>query len=170
LAIGNARSNNIDLHIMNENLAELSAEMKTQTFDHVMTNPPFFEQGSLSAPVDIGKSIAHVETLNLQDWIRLCLKRLKPSGTFTIIQRVDRLPDILSALSIGTGNIAILPIVSRTGQDAKRVVVQSTKTSKAPLKLLSPFVVHSGVKHTETAKDFSQRASEILRDGTALNL
>ena len=170
LAEHNAKSNEVDLKVINGDLADLPPLLKRQEFDHVITNPPFFEVGTLSAPQNADKSMAHIETLDLATWIQLCLKRLKPLGTFTIIQRADRLPDILTAVGAGCGDIKILPIASRSGQDAKRVLVQATKTSKGPLKLLAPFIVHVGAKHSDNANDYSDRASNVLRCGHALDI
>lgn len=170
LAQRNAKSNNVNFKPVLGDLSNLPLEIRSMEFDHVMTNPPFFEPRSVSRPSDSGKSIAHVETLDLKDWIKLSLKRLKPLGTFSIIQRADRLTEILSAVSFGCGDIKILPIASRSNRAAGRVLVQVKKGSKGPLELLSPFIVHDGMTHDAIDNQYSKHAISILRHGQKLNV
>jgi tRNA1(Val) A37 N6-methylase TrmN6 len=170
LAAENATRNGLNISIENADLSQLSAVFRQQSFDHVMTNPPFFEPSTLSNPQSVGKSIAHVETMTLGDWISLALRRLHPKGTFTIIHLAQRLPEILHALNGPCGDLRVLPIAPREGRMAKRVIVQGVKTAKAPLQILPPFVVHAGTDHIKDGDDYSNEARSILRNGQALQL
>lgn len=170
IAIENADRNNAKLELISADLSALPNSTRQRVFDHVMTNPPFFEADGMSAPNDGGKAVANVETIDLSDWISLSLKRLKPKGSFSIIHLADRLPEILAVLHERCGDIRVLPITARQGRAAKRILVQGIKTSKAPLQLLAPLVVHDGARHDRDGDDYSKASKQILRDGQPLTL
>lgn len=170
LAEQNAAANDLPLQVITGDLRDLPPELRRMQFDHVMTNPPFYPDGRTTPPHSGGKAVAHVEGLDLSAWVGLCLKRLRPKGSFTIIQTADRLQDILCALTGNIGAIRILPLAPRAGRPAKRVIVQARKNSRAVLQLLPPFHVHSGSEHTGDGDDYSDAARAILRTGRALPL
>lgn len=113
------------------------------SYDHVMANPPYYADGrAQKSPNDI-KSLAHVEQNgDLAHWIRFCLARTKPKGTVTLINRAHRLADMLNGLEKGAGNIRIIPLWPDRDKPAKRVIVQATKGSGAPLTLTPGIVLH----------------------------
>lgn len=170
LAERNAAANALPLEVVCGDLRDLPAELREAQFDHVMTNPPFYPEGRATRPVSEAKSIAHVEAVGLADWIALCMKRLRPKGSFTVIQTADRLQDILCALSGKAGAIRVQPLAPRAGRPAKRVIVQARKNSRAALQLLPPFHVHSGAQHARDGDDYSDAARRILRAGLAFPL
>jgi tRNA1Val (adenine37-N6)-methyltransferase len=165
LAARNAAANVLSLRIVAGDLRDLPPELRSAQFDHVMTNPPFYPDGRATRPDSAAKSVAHVEAIGLADWIGFCLKRLRPKGSFTIIQTADRLQDILCALPGNIGAIRIRPMAPRAGRPAKRVIVQARKNSRAALQLLPPFNVHSGAEHRRDGDDYSEAAAGILRKG-----
>src|SRR3546814_8397805 len=71
--------------------------VSSMTFDHVMTNPPYMPlaRGTPASARGLGaRQEGHVE---LAGWIRRCCALTARRGTFTIIQRADRLDEIRSA-------------------------------------------------------------------------
>lgn len=169
LACKNAEDNEIAFDVHVGDLTNMPPALRTQSFDHVIANPPFFDKGSIRAPRDEGKATAHVIETDLPHWIDAGLRRLKPNGVFTIIQLAQHLDDILKGLSGRTGAIEVLPLASRWGRPAKRVLVRGRKGRRAPLKLLSPFHVHAHEAHVQGVSDFTPEADAILREGASLN-
>ena len=93
------------------------------------------------------------------------LKRLKSGGVLTVIQRADRLDDLLLALKGRAGAVVILPVHARAAEPAKRVLVQAIKTGKGPLQLLPPLILH------ETGgSGFTPEADAIFRGERRLAL
>lgn len=133
--------------------------------DAVFFNPPFFDDAeSLRAPAPERKA-AWINEASLSDWIEAGLRRLREGGRLTMIQRAERLIDILPALGPKAGGICVLPIQPRAGEAAKRVIVSAVKTSKAPLMILPPLVVHeaaSGAYMRETDAILRGRARTAL--------
>ena len=94
---------------------------------------------------------------DLQAWIGFALSRLKPRGGLTIIQRADRLHEILAALGRGAGDISILPLWPKAGRPAKRVIVQARKGLKGGVNLLPGLVLH------EADGAYTPAAEAVLR-------
>ncbi len=168
IARQNMARNGLDAEIVTGDLAKMPANLRAQSFDHVMMNPPFFASQHHSAPQDGGKEVAFLEgDLCVDGWVNAGLKRLKPLGMFTLIHRAERLGDILAALG-AAGDICVLPLAARVGRPAGRVIVQARKGAHGPLRLLAPLVLHDGDTHRKDGGDFSQIAREILRGGKGL--
>lgn len=129
-------------------------------FDAVMTNPPFFEAGTV--PRRAEQDTAHaVMDMSLSGWIKLCLSLLKKDGQFAIIHRAERLSDIIQSLS-GCGATNVFPLWPKPNRPAKRVVVTARKGRKSPTTLQSGLVLHG------EDDAFTPEAEAILRDGAAL--
>lgn len=166
LALKNAAENKIPLHVVKGDLALMPAELRVEVFDHVMMNPPYFLAGTAAA--DSGRAIARQEIAPLPDWIDAALRRLRPNGILTLIQRADRLPAILAALDGRAGQIIAMPIAARPGREAGRIILTAQKGSRSPFRLLAPFVMHNSLQHLRDGEDHSPAASAVLRDGAGI--
>lgn len=145
---------------------DVQAPFKTlglPVFDKVMANPPFFDDpGALKAPAP-AKTGAWMADGGLAAWTEFLTKAVREGGQILIIHRADRLADILSLLAPKAGSFRIRPVHPFADESAKRVLVQATKTGKAPLVLLPPLVLHDreGGRHTAEVE-------AILRDEAGL--
>lgn len=166
LARRNAQANAIPARILDGDLAQMPAGLRAESFDHVIANPPYFTGGTV-AP-DSGRGAARHEETPLADWIAAGLRRLRPGGAITLIQRADRMDAILAALAGKAGAIQILPISARAGREAGRVIILARKGARTPLRLLSPFVLHAKSSHSADAEDLTEAAQAVLRTGAAL--
>ena len=134
------------------------------SFDHVMANPPFAPQGSGRAPRDPGRAEAMVEGgVPLSGWLSFCVKMVKSGGTVTVIQRADRLAEVLEGLSGRLGGLTVVPLWPGAGKPAKRVIVAGRKGSAAPLTLAPGLVLH------RPDGSYTAEAEAILREGAPLN-
>ncbi|MDR1694190.1 MAG: methyltransferase [Lactobacillaceae bacterium] len=130
------------------------------SFSHVITNPPYSEK-DLPSP-NSSKAQAHNHSdFSLGEWIKFCIKMIKPKGFFYMINRAEALDEILCRIKGKLGNIRIIPIYSKEGQEAKRVIVIAQKDSKAATSIVSSFIVHN------SNGEYSDKANEILRKGQA---
>lgn len=166
LARANAVANGIAVTVLTGDVACPPAPLRAQAFDHVIANPPYF-LGGTPAP-DAGRATARREETPLAVWIDAGLRRLRPGGVLTLIQRADRLDAMLAALSGRAGAVAILPVAGRAGRDAGRVIVQARKGARGPLRVLAPFVMHREPAHGDDREDLSPAASAVLREGSPL--
>lgn len=124
--------------------AEASDWVKTHEnrFDLVFANPPYFEPGRISAPGE-GKTQAYLESLDLTGWIKAMVFAAKPRAPIVMIHRAAELARILTGFDRQTGDITVLPVASKPGEEARRVLVRGRKGLKrGPVRLLTPLVTH----------------------------
>lgn len=135
-----------------------------RAFDHVITNPPWYEAGTIRAPSAETKAIGHIEgEVDLADWLMAAVKYLKPKGRLFIVHRADRLGDILAGLKpLKIGEIRVFPLWPKPGRAATRVVVAARKDAKSPLAVLPGLMLH----HAEGG--YTERADDVLRRAAPL--
>ena len=167
LARQNAELNGIALQVHEGDAGAIPAALRARVFDVVMCNPPWYPANEPASP-DPGRDTARRTEMPMAGWMAAALSRTRQGGHLVVIQRSERLPDILTALNGRAGDITVLPLVARDGRAAKRVLARARKTSRAPFRLASPLVLHDGPAHSCDQDDYSTRASAILRDGAAL--
>lgn len=167
LARSNAAVAGVEMGVVEADLALLPADLRAQSFDHVLANPPFFAAGDGTAARDPGREAANREETPLPVWIATARARLRPKGWLTLIHLAERLPECLSALE-GFGAVSVLPLQPRPGRDAGRVVIRARKGARAPFRLLAPLTIHEGTAHGRDAPDYSPIAEAVLRHGAAL--
>lgn len=168
LACQNAAANGIAMQVIEGDLVNMPAVLRARSFDHVIANPPYFLGGTV-AP-DAGRASARHEDTPLALWVDAGLRRLRPGGWLTLIQRADRLDGLLVALAGRAGDVAVLPVAARAGRSAGRVIVVARKGARGPLRLLAPLLVHQSAADSGDADDFTQIAHDILRNGAKINL
>jgi tRNA1(Val) A37 N6-methylase TrmN6 len=121
--------------------------------DLVITNPPFHEPGTVRESPDVRRRAAHVGGEGgLEAWISACLTLLGPKGTLIAIHTAEALPLLLKSLDRGVGAITILPIHTKAGAPAKRVLVRAIRGSRAPLTIAPGLVLQDGGNRTELAE------------------
>ncbi|CAN7159718.1 tRNA1(Val) (adenine(37)-N6)-methyltransferase [Brevundimonas sp. LjRoot202] len=163
LARENAALNGVEAEIVAADVAAGFRALGLEPFDRAISNPPFFDDpGALRAPA-AGKHAAWMADDGLAAWTRFLLKAVREGGRIVVVHRADRLADLLALLGVKAGSFSVRPVHPYADEPAKRVLVQAIKTGKAPLRLLSPLVLHdrSGGKHTAEAE-------AILRGEAAL--
>ena len=82
----------------------------------------------------------------------------------TVIYKTEGLPEVVGALQRRFGGLIVLPLHARAGGPAIRVIVEATKGSRAPLRLLSGLVLHG------EGNAFSGWANGVLARGEAIDL
>lgn len=150
------------VHFIVEDIFNPSDDFKQLKFDHILTNPPFYEKGSLTRSDNEQRVKSFEEKHDLKEWIEACRKKLKPKGEFTIIHQAERLPDIMAAMNRYFGRIEVFPLFTKQGEVAKRVIVKGKIDHKGGAKLYPGMVLRD--KHNESTKE----ENEILREGKGL--
>lgn len=164
LAQHNARENaapQSPIHFFQAQLGEEKI-LSPNSFDHVLTNPPYFRRAHSYVSSDPIKSIANFETMALAQWIQGCLRYVRPQGMLSVIHCVTRLDDLLQAVHLKKRAIKIIPLWPHQKAPAKRVIVQVIKDSAAPLSVSYGLVLHEQGCYTAEAE-------EILRHGGPLD-
>jgi tRNA1(Val) A37 N6-methylase TrmN6 len=138
--------------------------LEPDSFDHVVTNPPFDIEGRGRAPPNTLKARSHAMPAGALDhWARVLARYCRSGGTVTMIHRADALADVLACLDSRFGALHVLPIHPRDGAPATRIIVQGIKGSRAPLTLLPGLALHPA-----DGSGFTGAVQAILRDGGEL--
>ena len=167
LAHENLSRNGLEGEILHADIAAMPPDLRVRSFDHVMANPPFFDRNAGSrARLDTREAGRGLET-PLAVWVDTAIRRLVPGGTFTLINRVERLPDCLAALDARVGGVVVKPLAPRAGRLAKLFILQSKKGALGPFRLAAPLILHAGDRHEADGDSYTPEAAAILRDGAA---
>lgn len=135
------------------------AGLLPDSFDRVLSNPPFTDSARHQRSPDALREAAHVaEDTTLEAFVHAARRILKPGGTLTLIWRADGLADVLAALSRGFGDVAVLPVNPRRGAAAIRVLIGATKGARGPLRLFDGLALDG------------PQAQSVLREATPLPL
>ena len=149
-------------------LRALPDDIRNTQYHHVIANPPYFERDKGSAAPDAGRDVAMGGDTPLADWLDIAAKRLAPKGYFTLILRIERLPEVLSHLRLGS--IIVRPIAARLGQDPHLFLLQARHSARAPFQLKSHLIMHDGTMHDADRENYTDMVGSILRNGDALHI
>ena len=139
--------------------------LERDTYAHVLANPPYHITGRARVSENPGKARAHVQDAgDLDGWIRFMVTMAAADASVSIVHRADALAGLLAVMDRRLGDIAVLPIHSKPGGEATRVLVQGRKGSRAPLRIRPGLIMH------DANGGFTPLAEQILREGAGLEL
>lgn len=163
------QADHVELATQNAALNDMSAratflhsdvrEFEEQRFDHIICNPPYMEAGAHSASPSVkrAKALGHDDT-TLEEWITCAFNAIKGRGSLTMIHRADMTDKIILSLGRRFGDIEIIPLWPKAGQNAKRVIIRAIKHAKGPATLHSGLVLHDESGYTPQAEDILRNA------------
>lgn len=155
--------------IIEADIADLPANVRDQSFDHVLFNPPFFNRTSSSSAPDAAREIGRGGDVTFETWVDVALRRTIPGGQITFIHRIECLPQALTSLKDRSGDIHILPLQPRRDRPAKLFVLKAKKGSKAAFRLCPSLVLHKGDRHVADGDSYTDAANAILRGAAPLS-
>ncbi|SLN59920.1 tRNA1(Val) (adenine(37)-N6)-methyltransferase [Roseivivax jejudonensis] len=165
LARRNAAAAGLDARIVTGDVAALPAEIRARRFDHVLSNPPYFEAAGRSPAADPGREAGLSEETPLATWVDAAARRTTPGGTVTFIHRAERLPELLEAFAARLGSLELKPLLPRDGRPARLILLRGRKGGRTPFVLHPPLVLHAGEAHVHDGDDYNPAVAAILRDG-----
>lgn len=122
--------------------ARHDAGIADNTYDAVLTNPPFNDPADRATPHE-DKKHAHVGDADLLTlWIRNACAMAKPGGFFALIARPSSLNPILTACQNRFGALRLICVHPREGEAAIRILLTGVKGSRERLAIMPPLVVH----------------------------
>lgn len=129
------------IEIKNANIREIG---KIKEYDAVITNPPYKEAGTGLKNEVSTKQIARHEILaTLEDFIEIASKNLKDKGSMYMVNRPERLVDILEYSRKHHLEPKELRIVySKANSNPVLVLVKATKNANRYLKVREPLYIY----------------------------
>ncbi len=168
LAQANGTRNDLPFVAIQGDATSRPTPFSDQSFDHVITNPPFFDPGRGIVSGDATRAAGRSGAFSMEDWIGTAFKRLKPNGRLTVVYAMDRLPDLLSACRQGFGDMRVACLVPYLGKPPNRFILTARKGSKAPFQMLPNVLMHVTGFDGRVSDQYDARIENVLRHGAAL--
>lgn len=151
--------NNLEnrFEILNCNIKELNKIYENQTFDVIVTNPPYKKQDSGIINENEKKLISrHEITANLEDFIKISKDLLKDKGELYMVHRPERLVDIFELMRKYKIEPKELKMVCpNKNKEPNLVLIKGVKNAKPFLKVEKNLYVY------DTENNYTKEILEI---------
>jgi tRNA1Val (adenine37-N6)-methyltransferase len=131
--------------LINEDIKNLSKIFPANSFDAIVTNPPYKKENTGLTSEDKTNLISRHEVMcNIEDIAKQASFLLKSNSAIYMIHRPDRLADILEALrkyKLEPKNIRL--IYPKINKEPNLVLIKATKCGKPFLKMEKPLIVYN---------------------------
>lgn len=131
--------------LLNEDLKSLSKKFPANSFDAIVTNPPYKKDNTGLKNENKLKQISRHEIMcNIEDIAKVSSYLLKSNSSIYMVHRPDRLIDIIEALKkykLEPKNIRF--IYPKTNKEPNLVLIKATKCGRSFLKVEKPLIVYN---------------------------
>lgn len=147
MAKRSSKLNNLEnkFEIINENIINLDKIYERNSFDVIVTNPPYKKENTGIVNEEEKKLISRHEVLaKLEDYIKISNKLLKDKGEFYMVHRPERLVDIIAYMrqyKIEPKEIRF--VCSHQKEPPKLVLIKGVKNAKPFLKFKEDLYIYN---------------------------
>lgn len=142
--------NNVEKN--NEIIKNNSEELRRESFDFIVTNPPYkkLETGRVNES-EFKYISRHEVTANLEDFLKVSKYLLKDKGSLYMVHRPDRLVDIIELMrKYKLEPKKIRFVYSKMDKEPTLVLIKAVKNARPFLKIEKPlFIYKENGKYTE---------------------
>ncbi len=147
MAKRSVKLNNLEdkIEILNKNVKELGEIFEKNSFDSVVTNPPYKKSNTGKVNEKENKFISrHEVTATLEDFIKISFDLLKDKGSLYMVHRPERLAEIIVTLKKYKLEPKTIRFVhSNCEEEPKLVLIKAVKNAKEFLKVEKPLIVYN---------------------------
>lgn len=131
--------------IINEDILHVNHILEKNTFDVIVTNPPYQKKGTGIENEEKKKIISrHETTATLEDFIKVSRDLLKDKGEFYMIHKPDRLVDIMENMRKYNIEPKILRFVySHQNSEPKLVLMKGVKNANPFLTIMENLYIYN---------------------------
>lgn len=133
------------IKLLNDDIKNLSNLFPANSFDAIVTNPPYKKENTGLISEDKTNLISRHEIMcNIEDIAHTASYLLKSNSSLYIVHRPDRLVDIIEALrkyKLEPKNIRL--IYPKINKEPNLVLIKATKCGKPFLKMEKPLIVYN---------------------------
>lgn len=132
--------------LLNMDMKELKNKYSPDTFDIVLSNPPYFKYLETSKLNDDEHKIIarHEKMITLEEVIEIGSYLLKNGGIFGMVHRTERLLEIISLFEKEHVAVKRIQLVyPKEGQESNLVLVEGIKSGRSGVKFLPPLYIHN---------------------------
>ena len=154
LAKRNSQINNLEnkFEVINENIKNLDKILENNSYDAIVTNPPYKKINSGIKNENKLKLISrHEVEADLNDFINISFKLLKNNGALYMVHRPERLADIIYLLRKNKLEPKIIQFIyPKINKEPTMVLIKAIKNAKPFLKIKEPLIIYNeNNKYTE---------------------
>ena len=154
MAERSVKLNNLEdkIEIINKNIKDIKEDFKKNSFDAIVTNPPYKKIETGKTNERENKYISrHEVTASLEDFIKISFDMLKDKGSLYMVHRPERLAEIIYCLKVNKLEPKKIRFVhSNIEEEPKLVLIKAVKNAKEFMKVEKPlFVYNKNGKYTE---------------------
>ena len=147
MAMRSIKLNNLKnrIQIINNDIKNLNKIFEKESFDAVVTNPPYKENNTGLKNEYEGKIIArHEIRCNLEDIISVSKNMLKDKGILYMVHRPERITDICELLRKYKIEPKIIRFVyPKMDKEANLVLIKAVKNARKFLKIERPLIIYN---------------------------
>ena len=133
------------IELLNMDVLKIPDEMKSERFDIVTCNPPYFKYdlNSLVNENESMKIARHEICIKLVDVIKVSRYLLKNGGTLALVHRPERMVEIIKLLQeYGFEPKKIRFVYPKINKNANMILIEAAKNGKSGVKIESPLIVY----------------------------
>ena len=131
--------------VVNCDIKDLDKRLKIDSYDAIITNPPYKKLNSGKVNDNETKLISrHEVKASLDDFIKISFKMLKDKGALYMVHRAERLVDIMYEMrknKIEPKRIRC--VYSDKNSDSKLVLIEAIKNGKSYIKIDEPLYIYN---------------------------
>ena len=144
------------IEIINKNIKELEEIFEKNSFDSIVTNPPYKKLETGKTNENEKKFISrHEVTASLEEFIKISFNLLKDKGSFYMVHRPERLSEIIYTLKKHKLEPKKIRFIhSSYEQEPKLVLIKAVKNAKEFLTVEKPLIIY---------KENGEYTDEILK-------
>ncbi len=136
LTCKSAKKNELDSEILHVDIRECKFEEK---FDFIVTNPPFYHEGSQKSENEALKISRYADVLPFEELCRAVSSNIKPRGSFVFCYDAKQIDILLSELLKSKFKVNHMRFVhTKEHKDASLILIHAKKSSKSLCKILPP--------------------------------
>ena len=150
------------VEILNMDMKDAVGVLGKGQMDLVVSNPPYMHSNGLINENDKKAISRHGLKCDIEDVIRVASDLVKPNGKFFMVNRPNRLVDMLAiARNYKLEAKQIRFVHSRVASAPKMVLIEYVKSAKPEIRVLSPLYVYN--------EDGSLKKETFYKDGIEIN-
>lgn len=132
------------IEIIQADVNQINHFLARGSMDLVISNPPYWKKGEGKLSSNQEEAIArHEINLTLEQLVNQAAFLLPPGGKLALIQRADRLQELLGILTACRFNASRLRTVhSRGNKDAGMILLEAVKEQQPGLKVMPPLYIY----------------------------
>ncbi|WP_321777859.1 tRNA1(Val) (adenine(37)-N6)-methyltransferase [Sulfurimonas sp.] len=157
LATINARVNKIKYKIKKTDILEYDEKQK---YDFIISNPPFYNQGSKQSKNNILFNARYNVNLPIDKFFKKITRLLKPQGHFIFCYEASQFFLVCAELDkVKLRVVDVRFVHSRLDKKASLVLIHARNSSKSLMNVLSPLITMKDKNYTKEVEEIFKKAS-----------